>query len=252
MRTRTDTGSRHSHEACRLEPADIILVHTKKSLWGRIIRLGTHCHWNHALMVCSTTEASDSHAGATVIDASTSGGIVLKKASDYLDRPEKYDVAVVRFDAEWFQQDLKSHGLGVRSQICNAALNQVDIEIGLRAVRPVDRLVRQCTVVLRFVRRKLKLRRAGPHLPWTIRPAQFKAFTCGGFVQWCYYTGVKSFAGQPGSGPALLNDIVFNPRAGQETAMYELLTTTPADLANCGKLSWKYLIKGGVLEAFKG
>ena len=40
-------------EAHQLQAADILLVHTKRSLWGWIIRFGTHCYWNHALMVCS-------------------------------------------------------------------------------------------------------------------------------------------------------------------------------------------------------
>ena len=240
------------HVACRLEPADILLVHTKHSLWGRIIRLGTHCHWNHALMVYSAGDEAVGHSNAIVIDASTDGRIVLRKASYYLGRPEKFDVAVTRLDAEWFQHGGGAPGLDVRSQICNVALNEVDIEIGLRLVGLVDQFIRQCTVILRFIRRKLKIKHAPPRLPWNTRPAQFKAFTCGGFVQWSYYTGVTSVLGHRGTGTTRLKDVIFNPRIKQEAAPFELLTTTPADLANCGKLSWKYLLKGGVMEELSG
>ncbi len=38
-------------EAIRLRMADILLVHSKHSLWGWLIRLGTRCYWNHALMI---------------------------------------------------------------------------------------------------------------------------------------------------------------------------------------------------------
>ena len=51
---------------------------------------------------------------------------------------------------------------------------------------------------------------------------------------------------------SLLDDVVFNPRVEQEPTPFELLTTTPADLANCDKLSWKYVIKNGVMKEVSG
>ena len=43
-------------------------------------------------------------------------------------------------------------------------------------------------------------------------------------------------------------DVIFNPRAKKKITPYELLTTTPADLANCNDLSWKYIIKNGLIR----
>lgn len=42
-----------------------------------------------------------------------------------------------------------------------------------------------------------------------------------------------------------IQDVMFNPRLAGEATENELLSTTPADLANTDKLSWKYIIKNG-------
>ena len=38
-------------EVGTLKRADILLVHSKRSYWGSLIRLGTRCYWNHACIV---------------------------------------------------------------------------------------------------------------------------------------------------------------------------------------------------------
>jgi hypothetical protein len=75
-----------------------------------------------------------------------------------------------------------------------------------------------------------------------------KAFTCGGFVQWCYYKGVSHKVAEGYADESKLREVVFNPRIERKATPFELLTTTPADLANCAKLSWKYIIMNGVIR----
>ena len=41
-------------------------------------------------------------------------------------------------------------------------------------------------------------------------------------------------------------DVIFNPEIGQDDSEEVLLSTTPADLANSDKLTWKYIVKNGV------
>jgi hypothetical protein len=195
-------------------------------------------------MVCSPAEAGIGYRGTMVIDARTDGSVVLMSASEYLDHPGKYDVAVKRLETDWFN----TAALDIRGRICNIALNEVDIEIGLRFVKVIDRVIRQGTVIVRFVRHKARLPYRPPRLPPSIRPAQFKAFTCGGFVQWCYYSGVSKVAAETGAREPWLQDVTFNPRIKQEASPFDLLTTSPADLANCDRLSWKYVAKDGVVE----
>jgi len=226
-----------------LRPADILLIHTNRSLWGWLIRRGTHCYWNHALMVYSARETGRDCQDILVIDAKTNGSIVFRKLSDYLSRPDKYDVAVKRLNDELLDDD----GLtGLLDNICETAANEVQPELPLKRIRVKNRIFRQCTVIWRFIRRKLHKACQQPNLPWNIRPSQVKAFTCGGFVQWCYFVGVSSICGNDRDYRRYQNDVIFNSRIADNPTPFELLTTTPADLANCEKLSWVYVVKHGV------
>jgi hypothetical protein len=239
---------REESVACQLEAADILLIHTKQSLWGWLIRHGTHCYWNHALLVCSPRDAEQGYGSISAVDAKTNGAIVMNRVSEYFNRSNKYDVAVKRLEADWFQDDGSTSTLDFRSYICNIALSEVDCRIGSRLMGFVDQIIRQLTVILRFIRRKTRRICTSPSLPWNIRPIQVKAFTCGGFVQWCYYKGVSKLVEERGTGQSWLEEVIFNPRAKKEPTPFELLTATPADLANCDKLSWKYVIKEGVVR----
>ena len=66
--------------ALKLQPADILLVHSKNSFWGRLIRWGTHCYWNHAQNPdsCRTKlrkglSAGRAAGGRAIADPSVSG-----------------------------------------------------------------------------------------------------------------------------------------------------------------------------------
>ena len=235
-------------KVCRLLATDILLIHTKRSLWGWLIRFGTHCYWNHALMVCSAGDSEQDYRNMLVVDAKTDGPIVMRRVSEYLSRQNKYDVAGKRLEADRFHDENQTSAEELRSRICNIAVNEVDFTLGLRLMKFFNQIVRQFTVIFRFIRRKINKAYTQPSLPWNIRPVQVKAFTCGGFVQWCYYKAVSKTLEERGGDHSLLDDVVFNPRVEQEPTPFELLTTTPADLANCDKLSWKYIIKNGVMK----
>lgn len=243
---------REKVKVCRLLATDILLIHTKRSLWGWLIRFGTHCYWNHALMVCSAGDSEQDYRNMLVVDAKTDGTIVMSRVSEYLSRRDKYDVAVKRLEADWFHNENQTSAEELRSRICNMAVNEVDFTLGHRLMKFFNQIVRQLTVIFRFIRRKIRGVYTPPSLPWGIRPAQVKAFTCGGFVQWCYYKAVSKMLEERGGDHSLLDDVVFNPRVEQEPTPFELLTTTPADLANCNKLSWKYIIKNGVMKEVSG
>lgn len=240
-------GTRAGARVCRLEAADVLLVHTKHSLWGWLIRLGTRCYWNHALMVCRTGEG-DGYRGTLVVDARSDGAIIIGPVTAYLDRPGKYDLAVKRLEAGRLSA---MDGIRLRSHICDVAVNEVDVKVGLPLAGALDRLVRQLTLIGRFIGRKLGRTRRPPVLPWSARPADMKAFTCGGFVQWCYYIAARRVAAESGD-DRLLDGVLLNPRAGTRPTPFELLTTTPADLAGSARLSWRYVIRNGVIEETAG
>ncbi len=223
---------------CTLEAADIVLVHTRHSLWASIIRLGTHCYWNHAAIVCRAAGAGHPYKGALLVDAKTDGGMEIRPAEYYLDNPDKYAVGVKRLDASWERMypGTERHLLG---NVCNLAIGEVPINLGLPIVERFDKALRQITVVLRFLRRKLGRMSCPASPPWNTRPIEVKAFTCAGFVQWCYY--VAAFKALNCGENAVPRELVFNQRVKDRVSLLELLTTTPADLAGCATLSWKYL-----------
>lgn len=235
-------------ESFRLQAADILFVHTKRNLWGWLIRWGTHCYWNHCLMVYAASDNGPGHGNELMIDAKSSGSIRMGRVSEYLCRPDKYDVAVKRMEEAWFQAQGHGAALDYRSRICNVAVNEVEFRLGSGFAERIDQIVRQTTLIARFVRRKLKRVSVPVNLPWSIRPVEVKAFTCGGFVQWCYYMGISQAAEERVADGVRASDAIFNPRARQQPNPFDLLTTTPADLANCDKLVWKYVIRDGVLQ----
>lgn len=232
----------------KLESADILLIHTKKSIWGWIIRQGTRCYWNHALIVCSPGSSENGYNDTLIIDAKTGGTIEMDYLNKYLNRGDKYDIAVKRFEANWFRNNEQLYKSDFREHICNIAANEVAINYNSKPVELVNQFIRQTTIVLRFLRRKIFRSRESLRLPWNIRPVQMKAFTCSGFIQWSYYRGVSQLTKKHRLDMARTKDVLFNPRAKKKITPYELLTTTPADLANCKNLSWKYIIKDGLIR----
>jgi hypothetical protein len=232
----------------KLEAADILLIHTKRSLWGWIIRRGTHCYWNHALIVYSPGNPEICYNDTLVVDAKTGGTIEMDHLKKYLARKDKYDVAVKRLEVDWFRDNTQSCELEIRDRICNIARKEIAVKFNSKLSELANQTIRQATIILRFLRNKIFGKKKSPKLPWNVHPRQIKAFTCGGFVQWCYYKGVSQLIKEHRLDKSKPKDVVFNARAKKKITPYELLTTTPADIANCTDLSWKYIIKGGLIR----
>ena len=67
-------------------------------------------------------------------------------------------------------------------------------------------------------------------------------------MQWSYYKAVSKLIEEGKLDQSCLQDIVFNPGIGASGKESDLLSTTPADLANCNKLAWKYVIINGNIK----
>jgi hypothetical protein len=232
----------------KLEAADIILIHTKRSLWGWIIQRGTHCYWNHALMVHSPGNPEQDYNDTLVVDAKTGGTIEMDHLRRYLERKNKYDVAVKRLELDWFQKGGKKNKSQFRSRICSIAASEATDKRSTSFFEIIRQTIRQIRIIIRHVKQKVFGKKKSPKLGWNIRPREVKAFTCGGFVQWCYYKGISQLSKERGKDNSKQHQVIFNPRAKKRISPYEILTTTPADLAGCRDLSWKYLIKDGLLK----
>ena len=239
-------------EAIRLRMADILLVHSKRSLWGWLIRLGTRCYWNHALIVCGVEEPGAGYDKTIVVDPKTAGGLEMGYAAQYLVRPDRFDVAVKRLETDWFQAETTSGDLPFPRRVCDIAEKQARLKATGQRWKMAHKIIRQITIIYRSLRRKIKAPRAEIRLRRIIRPLDVRAFTCGGFIQWCYYQGVFQVLDEGGQSKSRLKEVIFNPRLKRRITLFDLLTTTPADLARCDRLSWKYVLIDGKTRQVSG
>ncbi len=252
MVTKVSNKLKGSVKKFKLEAADIILIHTKRSLWGWIIRRGTHCYWNHALMVHSPGSPKQGYKDTLVIDAKTGGTIEMDRLRKYLERKDKYDVAIKRLELDWFRKYSKKNNLPFRDQICHIAASEAIDKNSASFFEIIKQIDRQVRIIMRHINQKIFSRKQSPMLGWSVRPREVKAFTCGGFIQWCYYKGIYQLSKGRGMDQSKQQQVIFNPRAKERMSPYELLTTTPADLARCRDLSWKYIIKDGLFKELTG
>lgn len=233
----------------KLKRADILVTRSKGSLLGWLIRFGTKSYWNHAAMVY-VIRSPELGYDSTFIIESGGAGIDIHNIGHYFERPEKYDVGIKRLEKEWFQDDREDGGLRFRRRVRGFALEEIDDKYAHRLIVDIARkILRQLVlaVIFPWLRRKDPSKRRA-RVPGIAKKLNVNAYICSGFVQWAYYRGVGKVLGETsGTDSEKFNDVIFNPEVGQDDSEDALLSTTPADLANSDKLSWKYIIKDGVL-----
>lgn len=231
----------------KLNQTDILLSHSRGNLWGWVVRLGTRNYWNHASMVYPAKDEQKT----TVIEAR--GYVVgIHDITEYLENPARYDVAVKRLETGWFQDAPEACG-SYRESVCEFASRRIDDPSESRLWRTVIRkTVRPFRVGRRFLFHRRKVRDETKAVKRVNKLLRTHAFSCSGFIQWAYYQGVAEVCSELGLDDAKLREVVFNPRSPEEITEYDLLTTTPADLARSRKLSWKYVVRDGVVWEVSG
>lgn len=228
----------------KLRSADILLEHSRGSLWGWLIRLGTGNYWNHALMVCSVSGPSGNNDKTLVIDPRM-GGIYTIDLPEYFERFKGYDVAVKRLERDWFQSEASE--LSFRKMVSDFALRRVEDKSTVQvSLGSVGRMLRRLSIIYRFISQKRRLPKR-KRLRHTTRPLNLNTYACSGVVQWSYYRGVARILQQDELAQCRLQEVTFSSRLTDEVNDIDLLSITPAELARCDKLSWKYVISDGIV-----
>ena len=233
-------------EGGKLKRADILLSHTKRSLLSRLIRFGTDCYWNHALMIYTIRSLKQGYDSTFIIE-SGGAGIDIHNITCYFKKPEKYDVAVKRFETDWFKDDSETGGLRYRKRVRGFALKEIDDKYNHRLILDIARrFIRQLILGFLFpwVRRKPPEQRQIT-VPRIAKRLNINTYICSGFVQWAYYKAVSQIRDEDKSDMPEIQETFFNPRLEGSVTDDDLLSTTPADLARSDKLNWKYVIKDG-------
>ena len=231
-------------EGDRLERVDVMLSRSKGSLLGWLIRLGTGSYWNHAFLIYVIRSAEQGYNTTFIIESGGSG-IDIHNIAHYFERPKKYDVGVKRLEADWFQSDKLQYGRKIRG----FALQEIDDKYDHKLILSIARrILRQIILAVLYPWQRLKKNpeQRRVHVPRVIG-MDINAYICSGFVQWAYYQGIGRLFKEKNLDQSQLQDIIFNPRLTGQVTEAKLLSTTPADLANSRKLSWKYVIKNGVV-----
>lgn len=248
MQKLTGTAMTELVERGRLKRGDVFLARYKRSIYGTITRFGTRCYWNHAFIIYMVRDPDDGFDKALIIDPKM-GSIHLDDIAYYFTRPDKYDVAVRRLEADWFQNDGKGGGLPFCSAVCNVALRETADRYDTRRLRrTLKKAWRATKLGYRFLRRKIKYGRRGPKkVQHFTQRLKVQTYSCSGFVQWVYYLGVSQLMRDKPDREAYLREVVFNPKLTGEVTEEDLLATLPSDLASSDKLAWKYVVKDGVV-----
>lgn len=246
-------------EGGKLKRADILLTHTKGSLLGALIRFGTGSYWNHALMIYAIRDINQGYNTTFIIESGGSG-IDVHNIAHYLEKQDKYDVAVKRFEAPWFQDDTDSGGLRYRRKVRGFALQEIDDKYDHKMIISIaTRILRQIVMGVLFPLQRIKPPEKRRLKKPSFAGVNVRAYICSGFVQWAYYQAVSQVLDEDKQDKSpvpekddlvksRLDEIVFNPEKSAPDMENLLLSTTPADLANCDKLTWKYVIIDGDIK----
>ena len=171
----------------KLKRADILLTHSKGSLLGWLIRLGTGSYWNHALMIY-TIRAPHLGYDTTFIIESGGGGIDVHNIAHYFERPKKYDVGVKRLETTWFRDDSDTGGLRYRRKVRGFALQEIDDKYDYKLILGIARrILRQIILAFLFPWQRLKKPEERHVQVQRFLGFNINAYICSGFVQWSYY-----------------------------------------------------------------
>jgi hypothetical protein len=229
-----------------LKSCDVLLMHSKHSPRAWLIQHGTHSYWNHALMVHVVKGVARERERTLIIDPKMSG-LKIEEVGYYLQSPDRYDVGVKRFEHEWFHNYPDTAGVCCDERVLELALRKVnDSPHSAYSWRTIIRFLRQINLAFNL-KQQIESPRRGVTSAHSGQPLDVTAYTCSGFIQWCYYHAVAQVLQDNSISKYRVQETIFNPRLSREADDHDLLSTTPADLARSDKLTWKYIVKDGAV-----
>lgn len=192
----------------QLKPADIILVHNKKSLFRFFLRLVTKSYWDHTALVMYPRGPKNEMLYSVIVESIRPGlaafvgsrGISLHRLDKYFNNPDKYDVGVKRVPNLTTAQ---------REQVRLYMLANVDapywpwhyFQIALAAMLPMFRA----------------------------RLLQRQRFSCSSLIQKAFYDALTC---------EKQDQIIFKEGIWSPIELEEL--TNPGDIARSEKCEWIY------------
>lgn len=261
-----------------LRRSDIVLTRKAGNPFSYFIRWSTGSMFSHSALVFHPRDRADGFNHTFVIEAGTDG-VDITNLKDYASSPY-YVVAIKRFEAPWFGDDLQRY---VRGILLDRIKDEYDFWRVITMARAIFRSV--------FLRDLRPFRSKDPSKRWIRirRGANANEFICSGLVQYGYFYALYKLAraqakgapvGQEGhealkeieSGGRgarrldgeMLKAVLFSPEAEARLDLDDgcrfrnfkamrrfwnaLHATTPRDLEESPKLTWLYAIRNGLVH----
>lgn len=233
-----------------LEPGDVLLTTRLKSFFSYLVRRIDDGVFAHAALVFLTPQHKVG-VDRTYFLETTFKGVNLEGLSKIISpakrrkdtaKPQRYVVGVKRLEAEWITPPMRNMVAGRMLRFINDDNYNFSLLAALATPIPNfwfwlrDRVFGRAPTIKQYTKRKSRF-----------RPVEF---ICSGFVQYAYVDMVRISADQKMLDRALVDkawdDVFFANWVSPDTSMEELIAVKPAELADSGKLAWKYLIFDGM------
>ena len=213
-----------------LQRSDIILV-GGSGLTSKIISYFTKSLFSHAALVFLISNKDKGFEHNFLIESVTSG-VDVTAFDYYAAKSKNKPIAILRLEQEWFD-------IPLQNQIRGSMLNYIKSDYDFMTILKITGYIVKKLFFGLKVRSIKKSIQKGRRVP--------NQFICSGFVQYGYYSSVKKMTEAGDLSASAIDKVLFRSDLGQDSADSELLSVTPEDLASSDKLSWKYVIKNGMV-----
>ena len=206
------------------------------TLYSRLIRWWTKSEFSHAALVFSIPSRDDGFERTFLIEAGLSGVDITDLEHYVVDRARSYDVAIKRCEADWMS-------IPVQRAIRGTMLNHIKANYDYGKVVSMFRTLLANAVfgltagvegIENATRRSRRISKTQP-----------SRFLCSGFVQYGFFSAIDHLIKVGRLKPAAMDDVLFKPGLSATSKEDTILATTPEDMAQSSKLTWRFAIRRG-------
>lgn len=225
--------------ALHLRRSDVVLCRGKRSLFSRLIRWATRSHFSHTAVVFLIPKHDEGFNNTFLIESITSGVDITDLHHYAVEHADAYDVAIKRLERDWFDENVQRL---VRGRMLNFIKAEYDFGTILAIARSVLRKL-LFGLRTRFAGLEPTLRRT--YARKGLAPAQF---ICSGFVQYGFLATVRALVARDRLPEPCLDEVLFKDGLTARSDTAAVLSTTPENLARSEKLTWKFVIRDGLVH----
>lgn len=225
-----------AHAEKYLQRGDIVLLKGKATLFSLAIRWWTKSEFSHTALVFAVPSAEEGFERTFLIEAGTSGVDINDLKHYAIDMSLVYDCAIKRLERPWMTVEVQRAVRGHMLNFIKASYDYWEVVALARGLisNAIFGLSAGVIGVEKAIRRSYR---------WSKTPPS--RFLCSGFVQFGFMSAVRRLI-ETGRLPRdAMHEVIFRPGMHASADRPAILATTPEDLAQSDRLTWKYAIRRG-------